>query len=72
MHRLQPLLVARARSERSNMDYFRGSTGPVEKCLRVSGVDKRNVQEVVLVGGSICIPRVRSLIQELFDGREPC
>lgn len=39
------------------MDYFRNSMGPVEKCLRDSGIDKRNVHEVVLVGGSTRIPK---------------
>ena len=47
---------ARARFEELNMDYFRNSMGPVEKCLRDSGIDKRNEHEVVLVGGSTRIP----------------
>merc|ERR1719503_249799 len=53
------------------MDYFRNSMGPVEKCLRDSGIDKRNVHEVVLVGGSTRIPKVQQLIQEFFNGKEP-
>lgn len=40
------------------MDYFRNSMGPVEKVLRDSGIDKKNVHEVVLVGGSTRIPKV--------------
>jgi len=44
----------------------------VEKCLRDSGIDKRNVHEVVLVGGSTRIPKVQQLIQEFFNGKEPC
>merc|ERR1712188_47505 len=43
-----------------------------EKCLRDSGIDKRNVHEVVLVGGSTRIPKVQQLIQEFFNGKEPC
>merc|ERR1711924_165768 len=58
--------------EELNMDYFRNSMGPVEKCLRDSGIDKRNVHEVVLVGGSTRIPKVQQLIQEFFNGKEPC
>ena len=45
--------------------------GPVEKCLRDSGVDKRNVHDVVLVGGSTRIPIVQKMIQEFFNGKEP-
>merc|ERR1712241_1611057 len=33
--------------------------------------DKRNVHEVVLVGGSTRIPKVQSMIQEFFNGKEP-
>ena len=54
------------------MDYFHNSMGPVEKTLRDSGIDKKNVHEVVLVGGSTRIPKVQQLIQEFFNGKEPC
>merc|ERR1712087_1026689 len=46
--------------------------GPVEKCMRDSGIDKKNVHEVVLVGGSTRIPKVQSMLQEFFNGKEPC
>jgi len=62
--------ISRARFEELNMDYFRNSMGPVEKCLRDSGIDKRNVHEVVMVGGSTRIPKVNQLIQEFFNGKE--
>merc|ERR1712178_390473 len=64
--------LSRARFEELNMDYFRNSMGPVEKCMRDSGIDKRNVHEVVLVGGSTRIPKLQQLIQEFFNGKEPC
>merc|ERR1711912_76346 len=64
--------LSRARFEDLNMDYFRNSMGPVEKCMRDSGIDKRGVHEVVLVGGSTRIPKVQSMIQEFFNGKEPC
>ncbi|CAD7933868.1 unnamed protein product [Amoebophrya sp. A120] len=63
--------LSRARFEELNMDYFRNSMGPVEKALRDSGVDKKNVNEVVLVGGSTRIPKVQSMLQEFFNGKEP-
>merc|ERR1711865_712480 len=63
--------LSRARFEELCMDYFRNSMGPVEKCLRDSGIDKKNVHEVVLVGGSTRIPKVQAMIQEFFNGKEP-
>jgi heat shock protein 5 len=32
---------------------------------------KTDIHEVVLVGGSTRIPKVRDLIREFFDGKEP-
>merc|ERR1712022_52163 len=64
--------LSRARFEELCMDYFRNSMGPVEKCMRDSGIDKKNVHEVVLVGGSTRILKVQAMIQEFFNGKEPC
>merc|ERR1712159_164539 len=64
--------ISRARFEEMNMDYFRNSMGPVEKAMRDSGIDKRNVHDVVMVGGSTRIPKVQAMIQEFFNGKEPC
>merc|ERR1719392_652930 len=44
---------------------------PVDKCLKDSGLDKKSVHDVVLVGGSTRIPKVQQLIQEYFNGKEP-
>lgn len=46
--------------------------GPVEKVIKDSGVEKGDVTEVVLVGGSTRIPKVQQLISEFFNGKEPC
>jgi len=64
--------ITRARFEELNMDYFRNSLSPVEKVLKDSGIDKRSVHEVVLVGGSTRIPKVQSMISEFFNGKELC
>lgn len=54
------------------MDLFRKCMEPVEKCLRDAKMDKGQVQEVVLVGGSTRIPKVQSLLQDFFNGKELC
>ena len=38
------------------------------KVLKDAKCDKKQVAEVVLVGGSTRIPKVQELIQDLFDG----
>jgi L1 cell adhesion molecule like protein len=63
--------LSRARFEELCMDYFRNSMTPVEKALKDSGLDKKSIHDIVLVGGSTRIPKVQSLIQEFFNGKEP-
>jgi L1 cell adhesion molecule like protein len=64
--------ITRARFEELNMDLFRKCMEPVEKCLRDAKMDKTQVHEVVLVGGSTRIPKVQSLLQDFFNGKELC
>jgi L1 cell adhesion molecule like protein len=64
--------ITRARFEELNMDLFRKCMEPVEKCLRDAKMDKSQVHEVVLVGGSTRIPKVQSLLQDFFNGKELC
>jgi len=62
--------MTRARFEELNMDLFRKCMEPVEKCLRDSKMDKSQVHDIVLVGGSTRIPKVQALLQDFFNGRE--
>uniref|UniRef100_A0A0G4HZW0 USP domain-containing protein n=1 Tax=Chromera velia CCMP2878 TaxID=1169474 RepID=A0A0G4HZW0_9ALVE len=64
--------ISRDRFEEICMDFFRNTLAPVEKVLKDSGIDKRSVHEVVLVGGSTRIPKIQALITEFFNGKEPC
>jgi len=64
--------MTRARFEDLCADYFRQCLKPVEKVLKDAGCSKSEVNEVVLVGGSTRIPRIQAMIQEYFNGKEPC
>ncbi|KAJ7676812.1 heat shock protein 70 [Mycena polygramma] len=63
--------LTRARFEELCQDLFRSTLEPVEKVLRDSKVDKANVHEIVLVGGSTRIPRIAKLVSDFFNGKEP-
>ncbi|KAJ8445175.1 hypothetical protein Cgig2_029547 [Carnegiea gigantea] len=64
--------ITRARFEELCMDLFRKCMEPVEKCLRDAKIDKSQVDDVVLVGGSTRIPKVQQLLQDFFNGKELC
>ena len=63
--------LTRARFEELCQDLFRSTLEPVEKVLRDSKIDKINVHEIVLVGGSTRIPRIVKLVSDFFNGKEP-
>lgn len=63
--------ISRARFEEMCGEKFRGTLIPVEKALESSGLDKRKIHEVVLVGGSTRIPKIQALIKDFFNGKEP-
>ncbi len=62
--------ITRARFDELCTDLFRSCLEPVEKALRDSKLDKRRIDEVVLVGGSTRIPRIQKLLQDFFNGKE--
>ncbi|THD28392.1 Heat shock 70 kDa protein cognate [Fasciola hepatica] len=62
--------ITRARFEEICADLFRSTLDPVEKALRDAKLDKTQIHEIVLVGGSTRIPKVRKLLQEFFNGKE--
>ena len=54
---------------RAHLDYFWNFMGSMEKCMRDSGIGKRNVHEMKLVGGATYCLQVQRMIQELFNGK---
>uniref|UniRef100_A0A0B7AB49 Heat shock protein 70 n=2 Tax=Arion vulgaris TaxID=1028688 RepID=A0A0B7AB49_9EUPU len=62
--------ITRARFEELNNDFFRSTLEPVEKSLRDAKLDKAQIHEIVLVGGSTRIPKIQKLLQDFFNGKE--
>ena len=50
---------------------FNRTLEPVEKVLKDAGVQKGQVDDIVLVGGSTRIPKVKDLLRDYFNGKEP-
>merc|ERR1712018_990072 len=63
--------ITRARFEELCADLFRGTLDPVEKALRDAKMDKSNIDEMVLVGGSTRILKIQKLLSDFFNGKEP-
>merc|ERR1711944_42215 len=63
-------VITRARFEELCSDLFRGTLEPVEKAIRDAKMDKSNIDDIVLVGGSTRIPKIQKLLSDFFNGKE--
>jgi len=62
--------LTRARFEQMVEDIIQRSVGPCKQALADANVTPQQIDEVVLVGGQTRMPRIQTLVRELF-GKEP-
>merc|ERR1739844_273737 len=62
--------ITRARFEELCSDLFKGTLEPVEKAMRDAKMDKSSINDIVLVGGSTRIPKIQSMLQDFFNGKQ--
>ena len=59
--------ITRAQFEQLIQPVIDRTVGPVRQAMKDAGLTPKQINEAVLVGGSTRIPRVRQLVQELFE-----
>ena len=64
--------LTRARFENMCDSYFRNCLETVNKVLVDAKMDKSEIQEIVLVGGSTRIPKIQDMLSKHFNGKELC
>ncbi|CAN1123178.1 Heat shock 70 kDa protein BIP1 [Linum perenne] len=62
--------LSRAKFEELNMDMFEKTLDVVKKTMEDGNVEKREIEEIVLVGGSSRIPKLREMLKDMFDGKD--
>jgi len=60
------MLLTRSRLEQLNKDLFNRTLGAIERALHASGLNKREIDDVVMVGGSSRIPKIQELVRNFF------
>lgn len=61
--------ITRAKFEALCESAFRRTILPLEQVLKDAGMSKERVDEVVMVGGSTRIPKIRELVSNFFGGK---
>jgi molecular chaperone DnaK len=64
------LKLSRSKLEQLVDDLIQRSMNPVKQCMRDAGVEPKDIDEVVLVGGMTRMPRIQQVVKEYF-GKEP-
>ena len=64
------LMLTRARFESLCDSEFRRAVAPLEQILRDAEMSKTDIHEVVMVGGSTRIPKIRELVSQFFNGKK--
>ncbi len=62
--------LTRAKLEQMVEDIVQRSVNPCKQAMKDAGVDAGKIDEVVLVGGQTRMPRIQTLVKEMF-GKEP-
>ena len=64
------LKLTRSKLEQLIEDLLERSLAPCRQALKDAGLEARQIDEIVLVGGTTRIPRVQKMVQDLFE-KEP-
>ena len=61
-----------SRSKFNNLcqDLFKGTLDPVQRALNDAKMDKGDIDDIVLVGGSTRIPEIQNQLKQFFNGKE--
>merc|ERR1712184_134266 len=62
--------ISRAKFEELCLPHFRKCMPPVENVLKDADIGKGQIHEVVLVGGSTRIPKIQTMLQDFFNGKQ--
>ena len=62
--------ITRAKFESLCEPFFRRTVAPLDGLLKDAKMDKSQIDEIVMVGGSSRIPKIRQLLTDYFNGKK--
>lgn len=64
------IIITKDKFEELCMDLFKKCIPPLEKIFRDGRMSKKEIDDIVLVGGSSRIPKIQQIMNEFFNGKE--
>lgn len=64
------ITMTRSKLEGITDEFLKKTIKPCETCLKDAGLQKNQIEEVILVGGMTRMPKVQTLVQNIF-GKQP-
>jgi len=64
------MTITRAKFEQLCEPLFKRTTAPLDQLLRDAKLSKDQIDEIVMVGGSTRVPRIRQLVSDYFGGKK--
>jgi molecular chaperone DnaK len=65
------MTITRAKLEQLVDHLIERCRGPVLQAMKDAHMTPKDIDEVVLVGGSTRVPKVQQVVKDMFDGKEP-
>jgi molecular chaperone DnaK len=65
------MTLSRSEFEKMTADLLEKCVGPFKRALKDAGLDPKNIEHVILVGGSTRMPMVQEMVRKLSGGKEP-
>jgi L1 cell adhesion molecule like protein len=66
------IVISRSKFENICDLEFKRCIIPIEEALKISKLNKENIDDIVLIGGSTRIPKIRNLLKEYFNKDPKC
>jgi molecular chaperone DnaK len=65
------MTLTRAEFEKMTADLLEKCVGPFKRALKDAGLEPKDIDHVILVGGATRMPMVQDLVRKLMGGKEP-
>ena len=65
------LEISRKKYEELCMDLWNKCIDKMKQTIKFTKIDKKDIDEIILVGGSTRTPKIKEMVKDYFNGKEP-